>query len=67
MGFLGYLIIASILFLIPTWRIFARAGLPKLLSLLILIPGFGLIIVPVILAFSDWPNMRKPPGRAARS
>jgi uncharacterized membrane protein YhaH (DUF805 family) len=36
------------------WRIFTKAGLSGPLSLLVLIPGVGWIIVLCILAFSDW-------------
>jgi uncharacterized membrane protein YhaH (DUF805 family) len=36
------------------WRILTKAGLAGPLALLILIPGFGWIIVVCILAFSEW-------------
>ena len=48
-------VFSAVLLLYPLWRIFARAGLNPVWSLLILIPG-GAIIVPLILAYSRWPN-----------
>lgn len=57
-GFAGDLLIAAILFLYPTWRIFRRAGLAPALSLIILIPGIGWFIALFILAFATWPNAR---------
>jgi uncharacterized membrane protein YhaH (DUF805 family) len=41
------------------WRIFTRAGYSGALSLLLLIPGLGQIIVVCILAFGDWPINRQ--------
>jgi uncharacterized membrane protein YhaH (DUF805 family) len=48
----GFAIIAFGIFLF--WRIFTKAGLSGPLSLLILIPAVGWIIVVCILAFSEW-------------
>jgi len=48
------LIFIAILFLIPLWRIFKRAGLNKWLSLLVLIPFIGLLIALIVLAASTW-------------
>jgi hypothetical protein len=48
----GLAIVAFGIFLF--WRIFAKAGLAGPLSLLVLVPGVGWIIVLCILAFSDW-------------
>lgn len=42
------------------WRIFTKAGLSGPLSLLVLIPGIGPILVPCILAFSDWKVVPAP-------
>jgi hypothetical protein len=36
------------------WRIFTKAGLAGALSLLILVPGIGSLIVLLVLAFADW-------------
>jgi uncharacterized membrane protein YhaH (DUF805 family) len=48
--FLAFAAFAIFLF----WRIFTKAGLSGPLSLLILVPGVGWIIVVCILAFSEW-------------
>ena len=58
---LGHILL-SLLLIIPTWRIFARAGFSGALSLLHLVPVVGNLIVMAILAFSDWPA-----GEAQRS
>jgi uncharacterized membrane protein YhaH (DUF805 family) len=55
MGFFllfGLAIVAFFIFIY--WRIFTKAGLSGPLALLVLIPGIGPILVPCILAFSDW-------------
>jgi hypothetical protein len=45
------------------WRALQRAGLAGPLALLWLVP-FGQLVVLGILAFSEWPNLRKPSGSA---
>ena len=40
------------------WRIFEKAGFSGALSLLILIPGIGSLILILILAFGDWPAFK---------
>ncbi|NIA68142.1 hypothetical protein HBA54_06020 [Pelagibius litoralis] len=57
---LGGLIFA-VFCIYPFWRVFARAGLPPALSLLVFLP-LGGFIAPMILAFSRWPNAL-PPAR----
>lgn len=49
----------AILCIYPLWRIFARAGLPAPLSMLVFLPLGGLV-APMILAFAEWPNARTP-------
>ena len=49
-------LVTALLFLYPLWRIFSRAGLNPLLSLLVLVPYLGPIVVVVVLAFAQWPN-----------
>jgi uncharacterized membrane protein YhaH (DUF805 family) len=41
-------------FIYVYWRIFTKAGLSGALSLLILVPGIGWLIVLLMLAFMDW-------------
>jgi len=55
LGLIVGIIITAVFFLYPLWRIFARAGLPAPLSLLVFLP-LGQIIVALILAFARWPN-----------
>jgi H+/Cl- antiporter ClcA len=52
-------LIAMLLLVVPLWRIFGRAGLSPLLSLLALVPVLGLLIVSAILAYTDWPAARR--------
>jgi len=49
-------LLAMLLFIVPTWRICARAGFSGALSLLHLVPVVGTLVVMAILAFSDWPK-----------
>jgi uncharacterized membrane protein YhaH (DUF805 family) len=57
-GFLGVFMLIGVVILafgiFLFWRIFTKAGLSGPLSLLVLVPGVGWIIVLCILAFSDW-------------
>lgn len=47
--------IASLVIIIPVWRILRRAGFAGALSLLQLIPVAGTLLVLAILAFMPWP------------
>jgi len=47
--------LVALLLIIPTWRIFTRAGFSGALSLFHLLPVIGLFVVMAILAFSTWP------------
>ncbi|MGA8939209.1 MAG: hypothetical protein WB439_08595 [Acidobacteriaceae bacterium] len=62
MGFFMLFGLACLVFFVFLfWRIFTKAGLSGPLALLILVPGIGGIIVPCILAFSDWRVIPAPP------
>jgi len=52
---IGHLLL-SLLLIIPSWRILARAGYSGALSLFHLVPVIGSFIVMAILAFGDWPS-----------
>ncbi len=52
-GFLNYFFSVVIPFY-PVWRILQRAGLNKLLTFLLLIPGLGFLVILIYLAFVDW-------------
>jgi len=45
---------------VPYWQIFKKAGFSPALSLLMLVPIVGIIVLFVV-AFSDWPALRRPP------
>jgi uncharacterized membrane protein YhaH (DUF805 family) len=49
----------TVFVIILWWRIFSRAGYSGALSLLILIPGVGALIMLLILAFGEWPVRRE--------
>ena len=51
-------LLVSILPLLLFWRIFTKAGFPGALSLLLLIPGFGLLVESLVLAVADWPVLK---------
>jgi uncharacterized membrane protein YhaH (DUF805 family) len=57
-GFLGVFLVFGLAVLafgiFLFWRIFTKAGLSGALSLLVLVPAVGWIIVLCILAFSEW-------------
>ena len=53
-AFLIFGLLVSVFLVFLVWRIFVKAGMAGPLSLLILIPGLGLLVVLCILAFSDW-------------
>lgn len=54
------IILAAVAFgIFLLWRIFSKAGYNGAMSLLILIPGIGSLIVVLILAFGDWPVLRE--------
>jgi hypothetical protein len=60
---IGHLIL-SLLLVIPTWRIFVRAGFSGALSLLHFVPVVGLLVIMAILAFSDWPAGEAPAAQS---
>lgn len=56
-------LLTALVMIIPTWRVFTRAGFSGALSLFHLVPLIGLFIVMAVLAFSDWPNGEASPGK----
>jgi hypothetical protein len=57
-------VLFALLLIVPSWRIFERAGYSGLLSLFHLVPVIGPFIVMAILAFGDWPKGEGPPQPA---
>ena len=48
------LIIGTALVIYPLWRICTRAGFNGALSLVAIIPWFGILIVGAVLSFANW-------------
>jgi energy-converting hydrogenase Eha subunit B len=44
------------------WRICAKTGFGGPWAFLLLVPGFGPIILILLLAFGDWPALRNRPS-----
>lgn len=55
-GLLG-LIVAAVIFVIPTWKIVEKAGYPGPWALLTLVPVLNIVALWVF-AFSRWPRDR---------
>jgi len=53
------LIIGTIIFLVPVWVIFKKAGYSPFLSLLGVVPLFGMLVQMIILAFGSWPVLKE--------
>jgi hypothetical protein len=51
----------SFVMVLPTWRVFRRAGLSAGWSLMFLLPLIGPLLVLALLAFAPWRPLR--PGR----
>lgn len=49
--------------IIPFWKICTKAGLPVWLSILMVVP-LANIVVPFVIAFTEWPALRRPAERA---
>ncbi len=62
-GILLLHLLVALVLIIPTWRIFVRAGFSGALALSHLVPLIGSFIVMAVLAFSAWPNGEASPGR----
>lgn len=52
-------LITALIIIVPLWKIFGKAGMHPALSLLVLIPGIGALIVLLILAFGEWQPQRR--------
>jgi hypothetical protein len=59
-------LLIALLLIIPSWRIFSRAGYSGALSLFHLVPLIGSFIVMAILAFGDWPAGEARHGEVRR-
>lgn len=52
------LLITGLMILIPIALIYKKAGFNPIWSAIVFIPGFGLLIIFLQLAFLPWPNQR---------
>ena len=52
-------LLPTILFIVPTWIILRKAGFPPALSLLLLVPLLGWLGLTIVLAFVEWPALRR--------
>lgn len=52
------LVVFGVFGMLPFWFICKKAGFTPWLSLLIIIP-FGALILPFVLAFVDWPSLKR--------
>ncbi len=57
-GFPELIAIMAILVIVPFWKIFIKAGFPGQLSLVLLVPVFGVLII-YYLAFAEWPTLQE--------
>ena len=55
---LPMMLIFAALIILPFWFIFSKAGFPRWLSLLMVVPIVNVIMLYVF-AFSDWPSLQK--------
>ena len=58
LAFLGYAAFCALM-IVPLWRVFDRAGLSPWFALLFAVPFAGPLIVLFLLAFMDWPSIRR--------
>jgi hypothetical protein len=54
-----FLLVAALIVIIPYWKIFGKAGFPRIFGLFMIIPLVNLILI-YVLAFSQW---RNPPSQ----
>ena len=55
---MGRVIIVALMIVIPVCLIYRKAGFHPAWGLLLFLPGFGLFIIFVQLAFLPWPNLK---------
>lgn len=52
-------LLPAIVFIVPTWIILGKAGFPPALSLLLIAPLLGWLCLMIVLAFVDWPVLKR--------
>ena len=51
------MIVAAVIWLLPFWMIFSKAGFSGALSLLMLVPLVNIVMI-FFLAFAEWPALK---------
>lgn len=51
-------LIVGVVFIVPVWVIFRKAGFRPALSLLLFVPFIGFLVVSLVLSFAKWPAAR---------
>lgn len=54
------ILIGMAIIIVPTWFICKKAGFSPWLSMICLVPSFGLLILLYVLAFADWKVVPAP-------
>jgi hypothetical protein len=54
-----WVLILSLIVLVPFWKIFQKAGFGGALAILMLVPIANIIMI-FFLGFAEWPSLRKP-------
>ena len=57
-----FVVLVLALYIFIFWKILTKAGYSGWLSLLNLIGGIGTLIILFLLAFGDWPALKRPAG-----
>lgn len=55
---MGRVIIVALMIVIPVCLIYRKAGFHPAWGLLVLLPGFGLLIIFMMLGLLPWPNQK---------
>lgn len=56
-------VIVGLMILVPLCVIYKKAGFNPLWAALVFVPGFGLLMIFLQLAFLPWPNAKQNPER----
>lgn len=51
-------LVGLMIVIVPLWRICGRAGFSPALSLFVIVPVLGFVIVSAVLGFANWPNLK---------
>ncbi|MGR9074385.1 MAG: hypothetical protein ACU833_15095 [Gammaproteobacteria bacterium] len=55
---IGQIVIVGLSIVIPLFVIYKKAGFHPAWALLVFLPGFGLLLIFLQLAFMPWPNQK---------